>query len=113
MRVRGNYYPESIIVEQYRPIPGMVEVRLRDNVIMLSDTLYEYDEYTKVIRGNPDLKDAISENLPDWLKTLRSLEVKENASILVDLRSENDTLLNDIAQMIDEVYASDIEMMGL
>ena len=31
----------------------------------------------------------------------------------IELESENKTLLNDMAQMIEEVYASDMEMMGL
>ena len=39
MRVQGNIYPEAIKVEAYLPIPGMVEVRLRENVAQLSDTM--------------------------------------------------------------------------
>ena len=31
----------------------------------------------------------------------------------IELEAENETLLNDMAQMIEEVYASDMEMMGL
>ena len=31
----------------------------------------------------------------------------------IELEAENKTLLNDMAQMIEEVYASDMEMMGL
>ena len=30
-----------------------------------------------------------------------------------ELEAENETLLNDMAQMIEEVYTSDMEMMGL
>ena len=30
-----------------------------------------------------------------------------------ELEAENETLLNDMAQMIEEVYISDMEMMGL
>lgn len=30
-----------------------------------------------------------------------------------ELQDENDTLLSDMAQMVDEVYTSDMEMMGL
>ena len=32
MRVQGNTYPGTIAVEAYLPIPGMAEVRLRENV---------------------------------------------------------------------------------
>ena len=85
MRVQGNIYPESITVETYLPIPGMVEIRLRENVKQLAETLYEYDEYTKIIPDRPGLKEDIASNLSDWLTTLRTLEVNENASILRDM----------------------------
>lgn len=86
MRVQGNTYPEAITVESYLPIPGMVEIRLRENVAQLSDTLYEYDEYTTLMKDRPGLKNDITANLSDWLTTLRTLEVDENASILRDMR---------------------------
>lgn len=86
MRVQGNVYPEEISVESYLPIPGMAEVRIRENVAQLSDTLYEYDEYATLMKDRPGLKADISANLSDWLTTLRTLEVNENASILRDMR---------------------------
>lgn len=113
MRVQGNVYPESITVETYLPIPGMVEIRLRENVKHMAETQYEYDEYTKIMPDLPGLKQAIIDNLSDWLTTLRTLEVNENASILRDLSDENDSLMADIAQIVDDVYQSDMEIMGL
>ena len=86
MRVQGNVYPESITVEAYLPTHGIVEVRLRENVKQLDETLYEYDEYTKIMPDRPGLKEDITANLSDWLVTLRTLEVNENASILRDMR---------------------------
>ena len=62
MRVNGNIYPEIITVESYLPIPGMAEVRLRENVAQLSDTLYEYDEYTMLMKDSPGLKEEIAAN---------------------------------------------------
>ena len=85
MRVNGNIYPEIITVESYLPIPGMAEVRLRENVAQLSDTLYKYDEYTMLMKDSPGLKEEIAANLSGWLTTLRTLEVNENASILRDM----------------------------
>ena len=85
MRVNGNIYPEIITVESYLPIPGMAEVRLRQNVAQLSDTLYEYDEDTMLMEDSPGLKEEIAANLSGWLTTLRTLEVNENASILRDM----------------------------
>ena len=118
MRVRGNIYPQSVTVETYLPTPGMVEIRLRENVKEVSVThemndtttvMYEYDEYAKVVPDSPGLKEDIAANLPDWLVTLRSLEVNENASILMATRDENEDLLSDLASMVDVVYESDLE----
>lgn len=33
--------------------------------------------------------------------------------LVTELTAENTTLINDMAQMIEEVYQSDMEMMGL
>ena len=86
MRVQGNVYPEAITVEAYLPVPGMAEVRLRENVAQLEDTLYVYDEYTTLMKDRPGLKEDVTANLSDWMTTLRTLEVNENASILRDMR---------------------------
>ena len=88
MRVQGNVYPESITVEAYLPTPGMVEIRLRENVTQLEDTLYAYDEYTTLMKDRPGLKEDITANLSDWLVTLRTLEINENASIVADQRRD-------------------------
>ena len=118
MRIQGNIYPESVTVEAYLPTPGMVEIRLRENVKEVSVThemtgtttiMYEYDEYAKVVPDSPGLKEDIAANLSDWLITLRSLEVNENASILMATRDENEDLLSDLASMVDVVYESDLE----
>ena len=118
MRVMGNIYPQSITVEACLPISGMVEIRLRENVKEVSVTdkitgtttvMYEYDEYTKVVPDSPGLREDIAANLSDWLVTLRSLEVNENASILMATRDENDGLLSDLAEIVDVVYEYDME----
>lgn len=118
MRVMGNIYPQSVTVETYLPTPGMVEIRLRENVKEVSvidemdgatTIMYEYDEYTIVVPDSPGLNEDIAANLSDWLITLRSLEVNENASILMATRDENEDLLSDLASMVDVVYKSDLE----
>ena len=88
MRIKGNIYPETVTVATYLPMPGMVEIRLRENVTQLDDTLYEYDEYTKILPDFPGLKEGIITNLSDWLTTLRTLEVSENASMVADQRRD-------------------------
>ena len=102
MRVQGNVYPESITVEAYLPTPGMVEIRLRENVTQLADTLYEYDEYTMLMKDSPGLKEEIAANLSDWLTTLRTLEVNENASIVAGMRSD----INAYDQALSEIEAA-------
>lgn len=90
MRVQGNVCLESVTVEAYLPVPGMAEVRLRENVAQLEDTLYVYDEYTTLMKDRPGLKEDVTANLSDWLTTLRTLEVNENASIVADQRRDID-----------------------
>ena len=102
MRVQGNIYPEAITVESYLPIPGMVEIRLRENAKQLDETLYEYDEYTKIMPERPGLLEDITSNLSDWLTTLRTLEVSENASIVADQRRD----INAYEQALSEIEAS-------
>ena len=102
MRVQGNVYPESITMETYLPTPSMVEIRLRENVKQLDETLYEYDEFTKILPGRPGLKEDITANLSDWLTTLRTLEVSENASIVADQRRD----INAYEQALSEIEAA-------
>ena len=47
----------------------------------------------------------------DGAEILTPLEQAQND--VRKLQDENATLLSDMAQMVDEVYASDMEMMGL
>lgn len=88
MRVQGNINPDPVSVVDYRPKPGTAEVRLRENVVQIGDNLYEYDEYTTNLPSRPDLENSIKANLADWLITLRTLEVNQNASIVVDQRKD-------------------------
>ena len=88
MRVQGNFYPETVTVEAYLPIPGMVEGRLRENVVQVADHLYQYDEYTVLLPSREGMEKDINDNLQDWLVTLRTLEVNQNASIVADQRRE-------------------------
>ena len=102
MRVQGNIYPETVTVEPYLPKPGMAEVRLRENVEQLSDTLYAYDEYTILMTDRPGLTEDITANLSDWLTTLRMLEVNQNASIVADQRRD----INAYEQALSEIEAA-------
>lgn len=102
MRVQGNVYPETITIEGYLPVPGMVEVRMRENVVQLSDTMYEYDEYITHLKNRPDLKAEIESNLTDWMTTLRTLEVNENASIVAGMRND----ISAYEQALSEIEAA-------
>lgn len=101
MRVRGNVSPKVLTIEQYRPMTGYVEVRLRDNIKDITETneqsettttLFEYDEYTFILKEKTGLKKEIEANLSDWLITGRTLEVNENASIIQDMKAALDIL---------------------
>lgn len=88
MRVQGNINPNPISVTDYRPIPGTAEIRLRENVVQIGDNLYEYDEYTIHLPDRDGLEQDIRDNLEDWLITLKTLEVNQNASIVADQRQD-------------------------
>ena len=90
MRVKGNVSPVTLSMESYLPLEGYVEVRLRENIKEVTDidpqtetsiTMFEYDEYTFL------LKEDIESNLNDWLITGRTLEVNESASIVQDMKA--------------------------
>lgn len=96
MRVRGNVQPNVLSIEPFAPIPGYVEVRLRENIkeITVTDemseteqTMFEYDEYVCTVHDKEGLQEEISGNLSDWMTTGRTLEVNEGASIIQDMKA--------------------------
>ncbi|MBO4973421.1 MAG: hypothetical protein J6D17_01410 [Bacteroides sp.] len=95
MRVRGNISPKPLDIESYRPMPGYVEARIRENikeVTVVDDmtekeiVMYEYDEYTFLLKEKDGLRDEIEANMTDWLITGRTLEINESASIIRDMK---------------------------
>ena len=96
MRVRGNVSPDVLNIEPYSPVPGYVEVRLRDNIneVTVVDemteeetVMFEYDEYTFVLPERENMREDIEANMTDWLITGRTLEVNEGASIVQDMKA--------------------------
>lgn len=87
MRVQGNTSPTPVQVGAYSPKAGMVRLWLRENPVQLDEGLYEYDEYTAILPEKSGLEAEVSENLPTWLETLRSLEVDARASVVVDMKT--------------------------
>jgi hypothetical protein len=49
-------------------------------------TMYEYDEYTFVLREKETLQTEIEANMDDWLITGRTLEVDPMATLYVTAR---------------------------
>lgn len=97
MRVKGNVSPVTLSMESYLPLVGYVEVRIRENIKEVTDidpqtetsvTMFEYDEYTFLLKDREGLREDIESNLNDWLMTGRMLEVNENASVVQDMRTE-------------------------
>lgn len=95
MRVRGNVSPNALDIEAFAPMPGYVEVRLRENIkrVTVVDemteaevTMYEYDEYTFHLHDKEGLQEEIEANINDWLVTGRTLEINEGASIVQDMK---------------------------
>lgn len=96
MRVKGNISPNVLNIEPYRPMEGYVEARLRENIKAVTEVdemtgqeiqMFEYDEYTFVLRDREGLREDMEANMNDWLVTGRTLEVNEGASIVQDMRA--------------------------
>lgn len=96
MRVKGNVSPVTLSMESYLPLEGYVEVRLRENIKEVTDidpqtetsvTMFEYDEYTFLLKNREGLQEDIENNLSDWRITGRTLEVNESASIVQDMKA--------------------------
>lgn len=96
MRVKGNVSPNVLDIESYRPIPGYVEVRLRENIneVTVVDEMteqeikmFEYDEYTFILPERENMREDIEANMNDWLVTGRTLEVNEGESIVQDMKT--------------------------
>ena len=96
MRVKGNISPVTLSVGSYLPLEGYVEVRLRENIKEVTETdpqtetpltMFEYDEYTFLLKDREGLQEDIESNLSDWLITGRTLEVNESASIVQDMKA--------------------------
>lgn len=94
MRVRGNISPNVLNIEAYHPVPGYVEVRLRENIQEVSKTdtmtgasitMFEYDEYLFLLNDKEGLREEIEKNMADWLATGRVIEVNFGASIVQDM----------------------------
>lgn len=95
MRVQGNGFPAAVTVESYWPMPGYVEVRVRENVKDITPTdgenaapLFEYDEYVFHVKQRDGLKQEIENNLTAWIQTGRMLEVNDRASTVQDMKAE-------------------------
>ena len=101
MRVKGNVSPNVLDIERYRPMPGYVEVRLRENIneVTVVDgmteqeiKMFEYDEYTFIVRERAGLREDIEANMADWLVTGRTLEINGSASIVQDMKASLEIL---------------------
>ena len=112
MRVRGNISPVTLSMESYLPLEGYVEVRLRENINEVTETdpqtettvtLFEYDEYTFLLKDREGLQEDIESNFNDWLTTGRTLEVNERASIVQKLKGAGKKYEN-LIMSLSEVY---------
>ena len=105
MRIQGNTIPPS--AEVY-PRGKNAEVRLRENPRKIDYELYEYDEYTLTVPASPGLEPEISENLSEWLKTARSLEVNPASSAVHEMEESH---LAELGALIEEIYNEDVDMI--
>lgn len=117
MKIQGNTSPAPVQISAYSPKEGMVRLWLRENIVPLSEGLYEYDEYTTILPNRPGLEAEVTANLPSWLETLRSLEVDARASVVVDMkaglaeaREENAALVANLSEL-DESYRKGVNSL--
>lgn len=107
MRVYANVAPPSFHVYHHN---GISEVRLRENISMINDGLYVYDEY--IIKNVPDyegLEEDIHTRFEEWLATGRSLERVPNSSEIHHMEQEH---MNELADLVEIVYQDDLGVIG-
>ncbi len=117
MKVIGDIYPETLSMESYFPLNGYVEIRLCENIKEITETdhltkatvtMFEYDEYTFVLKDRVGLRQDIERHLDEWMATGRTVEVNESASIVQDMKAEITDTVAAMAAMVDDVYNQDM-----
>lgn len=97
MRVKGNIKPDVLSIEEYAPIEGKVELRVRENISEFTETDsrteeaitgYQYDEYAFIIDNEKGLEKKVKADLDNWIATGRALEVSPMASLYVTAKSD-------------------------
>ena len=90
MRVRGNVSPESLSIEPFAPMPGYVEIRLRENIKDITAVdemtdqevpMFEYDEYTFHLANKEGLREEIEGNMIEQAQAIREAMDYAGASL--------------------------------
>lgn len=90
-------------MEDYNPIPGFAEVRLRENIheVQVEDpdpaTMYEYDEYIFHVKKTEGLESEIKSHRADWLATGRAMEVDSRATLLCENEEKSSRRISTLA----------------
>lgn len=79
MKVTGNQNPAPYTIEAYPPKPGHVLIRMMENAQEQAPGVFEYDEYTAVVKDMPGIAEDISNRYSEWLKSLKTISMEQNA----------------------------------
>ena len=92
---------------------ALVENGIVVNVLWCSDRALETETLIDTADRPVGIGDTYTDGkfYRDGAEVLTPLEQAQND--VQKLQDENDALLSDMAQMVDDIYQSDIEMMGL
>ena len=92
---------------------ALIENGVVSNILWCSDKTQQTNSWIDLVDRPVSIGDIYNDGkfYRKGIEVLTPLEVALNENLI--LQEENLTLINNMAQMVDEVYQSDIEMMGI
>ena len=101
MRVIGDLFSETVVINPYLSNQKLVEVRIRNNVKPYqkinpnTNEVYNgfiCDEYIFHIPNKENLKEEILNNFNAWVEAGRASEIEEKATLVQEMKEALETL---------------------
>lgn len=110
MRVNAIAAPPEVHVERITTRePIRCEVRVTENVELIGEGAYVYDEYIFHVNEEPGLEQKVRDHLEEWILTGRGLEVKPEASTVYHMEQG---YLHELGDLVEMIYDNDLEVIG-
>ena len=87
MKVQSAVAPEFLSINRFYPMPGYMEIRLRENINSIRSTddasdnpevVFEFDEYILKLKNRDGLEADIKANFDAYLTEARNIELRND-----------------------------------